>query len=232
MGGAGNGAAPPSQTVSATTAADAVTVADTSRLDVVASVSQTNVHLLAVGQPVADEQQVAPIGWIGGNRVVAVRVQSVVHQLHLASAQSLVALGHSGASPIGEDGVISRHQPTKIPFGITEGLIKGKGGIHIPVCHAIAIAPHRQDRGVQVIVISTYSAALDDEIRTPGPLQLLIQIISIATHHDFGVVGVLQQIPVALAVVDVLFHEDNLMPQSVQSTADAAVVGSCSIPVG
>lgn len=51
-GGGPGGGAQQSQTISAKAESDAITVADTTKLDVVASVSETNVHLLKVGQAV------------------------------------------------------------------------------------------------------------------------------------------------------------------------------------
>ena len=95
--------------------------------------------LLAIGQAISHEREIALHRRIGSNRVMRFRIESVINGITASGTEMLVMFHDWRAAAVGEDEVVARNQDTKWIAAVCLDSRQSRRGIDIPKCHARAL---------------------------------------------------------------------------------------------
>ena len=163
---------------------------------------------------------------------MCVRIERVVDGDAGPRAEAGVGTDDRISAAVGKDKVVARDQAPEGVVPVVRNPLQGRRGIDVPEDDLVPFPLQMQHLAFQQFVEDPDAARLDDQVRPHGGFQGAVDTgLGGGINHHARPVGVVH-VAVRLPLIGVRLVERYPVPKAVQGPHHAAVVGSCSVPVG
>ena len=189
--------------------------------------------------------------WSGGDGVVGVGVEAVVHGVVGLCGELEVARAGEGAAAVGEDGVVAGAAPGEGVGGVGAHAVDGGGGVDVPDEGHGVRRKFRGDAAFEFGVVAADAGVLDDDVGFAGEGEHAVEraaggvgVVERAVERvgaGRGVAGLVGEgagegevdgVEVLLAAVGVGLGEGDVITEAGEVFVTAAVVGGGAVPIG